>query len=124
MNRYRAFFAGLLGSLGIAAATYGAHHLAVSPNLPHALDTWKTAVLYQFVHVLALLSLSRQPKSFTVPAFCFLIGVLLFSGSLYAWVLTQNPVWTRLTPFGGGLLGIGWLAIALEALLRRSEPAP
>ncbi len=124
MNRFRAFFAGLLGFLGIAAATYGAHRLAASPSLPHALETWKTAVLYQFVHVLALLSLSRHPKGFTLPSLCFLVGVLLFSGSLYAWVLTQNAAWTRLTPFGGSLLGIGWLAIAVEALWRRPNPAP
>ncbi len=122
MNRFRGFFAGLLGFLGIAAATYGAHRLSVSPLLPHAQETWKTAVLYQFVHTLALLSLSRYPKGFAVASLCFLIGVLLFSGSLYAWILTGNAGWTRVTPFGGSLLGIGWLAFALEALFRRSDP--
>ena len=122
MNRFRAFFAGLLGFLGIAAATYGAHRLSIAPNSPHALETWKTAVLYQFVHVLALLSLSRYPKGFSVPSLCFLLGVLLFSGSLYGWVLTGNAGWTRMTPFGGSLLGIGWLAVALEALLRKPAP--
>lgn len=124
MNRFRAFSAGLLGFLGIAAATYGAHRLSISPGLPHALETWRTAVLYQFVHVLALLSLSRHPKGFALPSLCFLCGVLLFSGSLYAWVLTGNAGWTRVTPLGGSLLGIGWLALAIEALFRKPAPAP
>lgn len=124
MNRFRTFLAGLLGFLGIAAATYGAHRLSTSPHLPHALETWKTAVLYQFVHVLALLSLSRYPKAFAAPTVCFLFGILLFSGSLYAWVLTGNAGWTRATPFGGSLLGIGWLWIAGEALFRRRDPEP
>ncbi|CAB4242407.1 Uncharacterized small membrane protein [Methylacidimicrobium sp. AP8] len=123
MNRFRAFSAGLLGFLGIAAATYGAHRLSLSPGSPHALDTWKTAVLYQFVHVLALLSLSRHPKAFAVSSVCFLLGIVLFSGSLYAWVLTGNAGWTRVTPFGGSLLGIGWLAVGLEALFRKPAPA-
>ncbi|VVM08062.1 hypothetical protein MAMC_01956 [Methylacidimicrobium cyclopophantes] len=123
MNRFRAFLAGMLGFLAIAAATYGAHRLSVSPNLPHAVETWKTAVLYHFVHVLALLSLSRFPKGFTVPTLCFLFGILLFSGSLYTWILTANAGWIRLTPFGGSLLGIGWLWLGIEALLRK-PPAP
>ncbi|MGD9896482.1 MAG: DUF423 domain-containing protein [Candidatus Methylacidiphilaceae bacterium] len=124
MNRFGVFSAGLLGFLGIAAATYGAHRLAASPNLPHALETWKTAVLYQFVHVLAVLALSRYSKGFVIPTLCFLFGILLFSGSLYAWVLTENVGWTRVTPFGGSLLGIGWLWIAAEALLRKPAPTP
>ncbi|QSR83954.1 DUF423 domain-containing protein [Methylacidimicrobium sp. B4] len=123
MNRLRGVAAGLLGFLGIAAATYGAHRLSVSPLLPHAQETWKTAVLYQFVHTLALLSLSRYPKGFVLASLCFLIGVLLFSGSLYAWVLTGNGGWTRATPFGGGLLGIGWLALSLETLFRKPDSA-
>lgn len=124
MNRVRTFSAGLLGFLGIVAATYGAHRLSTSPLLPHSLETWKTAVLYQFIHVLALLSLGRYSKGFAVPSLCFLFGILLFSGSLYAWVLSGNAGWTRLTPFGGSLLGIGWLGIAGEALLRRRSPEP
>ena len=91
---------------------------------PEELEVWKTGVHYQAIHALATvlfgLFRERHPAKAT-PAWCFLVGSAIFSGTLYAMVL-GGPRWLgAVTPVGGILFIAGWVAFALQAL--RREPA-
>lgn len=70
--------AALLGALAVVAGAFGAHALA-KVLLPSALEVWKTAVFYQFIHVVAILALPLGRPTH----YLWLTGILLFSGSLY-----------------------------------------
>lgn len=104
---------GLLGALAVLLGAFGAHLLA--PRLPpERLQVFETAVRYHFHHTLALglcALLNRHERLWAAP-FCFLSGMLLFSGSLYLLVATDWTWLGAITPVGGLLLVAGWLALA------------
>jgi uncharacterized membrane protein YgdD (TMEM256/DUF423 family) len=115
--------AGLAAALGGATAVmfgaFGAHALRASLD-EHALATWHTAVEYQFWHVLALLAVAAMARegatgSLRAAAIAFVLGIVLFSGSLYALALGGPRVLGVVTPFGGVALIVGWLALASHA---------
>jgi uncharacterized membrane protein YgdD (TMEM256/DUF423 family) len=112
----------LLGATGVAAGAFGAHALRGRLD-PADLAVYETAVRYQLYHSLALLGVSiwleqavRAP--FEWAARFFALGVVLFSGSLYLLVLTGQRWLGAVTPLGGGLLIVGWLALAAGAVGR------
>lgn len=108
--------AALLGFLSVALGAFGAHALRgkVSESL---LSAWQTAVLYQSIHALALLALALYARvapgnvEIKVPAALFTAGIVLFSGSLYAMVLSGQPRLGMITPFGGLSFLAGWVAV-------------
>lgn len=109
--------------LGVGTGAFGAHGLRahVSPGL---LEVWHTAVLYQFVHALGLLGIAAmQPRLHarlaSAGAAFLLAGILIFSGSLYALVLSGVRLIGAITPIGGVSFMIGWLLLALAALRGR-----
>ena len=118
-----------LGALGVMAGAFGSHGLKGLVT-PERLVVWQTAVHYQMLHVLAagglLLSqhqLVRWPRC-QWPVTAWLVGILIFSGSLYALVLTDTPVLGAITPVGGLLLIAGWLLLAALALKGASRVEP
>jgi uncharacterized membrane protein YgdD (TMEM256/DUF423 family) len=103
--------AGLSGFIAIVMGALGAHAVADA----HLAALVETASLYQLIHALALLWLSGQPGKFLRAArWLFLIGTLLFCGTLYLKVLAGWDGAVRLAPFGGMSFMAGWLAIALD----------
>lgn len=85
-------------------------------------DTWETAVFYHGVHGLAMLLLGAvlpPSRGRLVAAGAFFLGVLLFSGSLYALSLTNIGTFGAITPFGGIAFLVGWGAVLLAR-----DPAP
>ncbi|HKP96172.1 MAG TPA: DUF423 domain-containing protein [Fibrobacteria bacterium] len=112
--------AGSLGFLGVALGAFGAHALKAKVP-PELLTIWHTGVLYHLIHALALLALALYAKSSGADirwgARCFTIGILLFSGSLYAMTLTGVKPLGAITPLGGVafLLGWGWVVLRLSA---------
>jgi uncharacterized membrane protein YgdD (TMEM256/DUF423 family) len=120
----RLFFA--LGSasalLAVAAGAFGAHGLRA--RLSHdLLAVFETGARYQMYHALALLGIgwavTRWPGPWPVRAgWLFLLGTLLFSGSLYALALTGVRWLGAITPFGGVAFLAGWTCLFL-GLLRR-----
>ena len=123
----RVFFPlGALSALvSVAAGAFGAHALRhrLAPDL---LAVFETAARYQIYHALALLAAawaaSRWPGSLPVWAgWCFLVGTMLFSGSLYALALTGARWLGAITPLGGLAFMAGWLCLGLSALT--SPPA-
>lgn len=112
------------GAIAVALGALGAHALKVSLN-PEALNSFETAVRYQFWHSLALLALAAlQDKIAGVRAIFYLwsLGILLFSGSIYALVLaplasTDLSFLGPVTPLGGVALIAGWLVLAISRTL-------
>jgi uncharacterized membrane protein YgdD (TMEM256/DUF423 family) len=121
----------LLAAAGVALGAYGAHrldkHLATlgyhGDELAKRLANHETAVRYQMWHAIALVVVGLAMSQRATPwwqaaAWAFLLGVLIFSGLLYALVLA-GPDWRWLgavVPFGGASLIIGWVFLAIGAL--------
>ncbi|CAM5183579.1 hypothetical protein CDEF62S_04645 [Castellaniella defragrans] len=104
---------------GVAAGAFGAHGLRrlVSPDL---LDVWRTAAHYQMIHGLGLLLMAALwPRLSPAPAFwaasAMFVGLVVFSGSLYALVLTGQKILGAITPVGGALMILSWLLLAGSA---------
>jgi uncharacterized membrane protein YgdD (TMEM256/DUF423 family) len=106
--------AALLGAAGVGLGAFGAHGLRARVD-PEALSAWQTAVWYHQLHAVALLAVAlfgrATGRSLRAPAWLFTAGILLFSGSLYALVLTGLGALGPLTPLGGLCLIAGWLAL-------------
>jgi uncharacterized membrane protein YgdD (TMEM256/DUF423 family) len=108
--------AGLLGALGVAIGAFGAHKLHDMLEKAGRLDTFETAVRYQFYHVVALLALAAlwvaRPELRLAPtAWLWTSGILLFSGSLYILCFTGITKLGMVAPVGGLLLLAGWLSL-------------
>jgi uncharacterized membrane protein YgdD (TMEM256/DUF423 family) len=104
--------AALLGATGMAFGAGGAHSLRAL-IVPEYLHTYDTSVRYHLIHAVVLLALALQAEQrrVGVSALLFTLGVLLFSGSLYALALGAPTRIGILTPFGGGALLLGWLSL-------------
>jgi uncharacterized membrane protein YgdD (TMEM256/DUF423 family) len=128
MNRRIILTASFFGAVAVMFGAFGAHSLK---NVLSAdqLATWTKGIEYQFYHTFALLFLSTfarfRTKLVDISYFCFTIGIILFSGSLYLLAtreITQlgfvniiGPV----TPLGGLLLIVGWVMLFFAALKNR-----
>jgi uncharacterized membrane protein YgdD (TMEM256/DUF423 family) len=116
----RVFFAlgAISGFISVAAGAFGAH--AVRGRLtPEYLGVFETAARYQMYHALALLAvawaITRWPGSLLQwSGWLFVIGTVLFSGSLYALALTGARWLGAITPLGGAAFLAGWLCLALS----------
>lgn len=106
--------AAALGFLGVALGAFGAHALKAQLAQFGDTATWETAVLYQFVHALALLALAATDRASRLLAVLWIAGVAIFSGSLYALCLTHIKILGAITPIGGVLLLAGWLVLAIR----------
>lgn len=106
--------AALLCFVAVALGAFGAHGLKAMLAARDMLGAWEKAVLYQFVHALALLALAFVPNVNRPAAMLLLAGVALFSGSLYLMALTNVRSLGAITPLGGlcFLAGWAWLAIS------------
>lgn len=122
--------ASLLAALAVILGAFGAHGLKQLVP-PETVTTFETGVRYQFYHVFAIfitgLLYMQWPHRFLKTAYWFfLIGILLFSGSLYALTLlkaTDTVGLSKLgivTPFGGVFFVLGWILLALGLLKRNA----
>jgi uncharacterized membrane protein YgdD (TMEM256/DUF423 family) len=126
MNQKQTLVTGaLLGTLGVALGAFGAH--ALKPLLAQngRLETYELAVRYHFYHAFALLIvglLMEKLGSATLrwASLLLFLGVLLFSGSLYIYSLTNNTSFAMITPVGGLLMIAGW-ATTCVALVKNSK---
>jgi uncharacterized membrane protein YgdD (TMEM256/DUF423 family) len=113
----------LAGALTVVFGAFGAHALKERLDAEQ-LAWWETAVQYQAYHSIALvlfgLLRERRPGG-GAAGWCFLAGVLLFSGTLYAMAL-GGPRWLgAVTPLGGTALIVGWVVFALAGLRARAS---
>jgi uncharacterized membrane protein YgdD (TMEM256/DUF423 family) len=113
VNRQLTRIAAILGFFGILFGVFGAHLLRSSLELLGTTEIWQTAVRYHLLHAVLLLVLSGWRPIPRLPYFLILVGVAIFSGSLYAMALTNFKWFGAITPIGGiGMLS-GWLALGL-----------
>ena len=111
--------AAVAGFTGVAFGAFGAHGLKgiIAPELMAA---YQTGVLYHLVHAVVMLALSAwlyvRPASWIRrSAWMMTLGLVLFSGSLYAMALTGERALGVITPFGGVSWLIGWSFLLLAA---------
>jgi len=100
--------------LAVALGAFGAHGLRSTLEAHGMLDVWNKAVFYHFIHAIALLVLALYGTLNRGACLLLLIGILLFSGSLYLLALTNLRWLGAVTPFGGlcFLAGWAWLVFA------------
>lgn len=106
--------AAVLCFLAVALGAFGAHSLKATLHAHEMVSVWEKAVLYHFIHALALLILALHGINSRAPSLLFLAGIVLFSGSLYVMAVTNIRWLGAITPVGGlcFLAGWAWLAIA------------
>ncbi len=110
----------VLGLLAVAAGTFGAHGLEGRAN-SEALHWFNTGQEYHMYHALAILGCGwlvggGAPRRTMAAVWCFTIGVVIFSGSLYVMTLTGWRWLGMITPIGGVLFLVGWVMLLSVAL--------
>jgi len=118
----RLFFAiaSLLGALSVAGGAFGAHALKGTLS-ETALGSFETGIRYQMYHAIALLVvallLKQSPSVSTLTAagWCFIAGIVLFSGSLYGLSLGGIKALGPVTPLGGVAFIAGWICLAIAS---------
>ena len=121
MTKFFLSIAAVLAGLSVAGGAFASH--ALKDNLSdRALEIFETGSKYQMYHALALLVvallISRSeaaPTLLTTAGFAFVVGVALFSGSLYALSLSGIKWLGAITPLGGVAFLIGWGCLAIAA---------
>jgi uncharacterized membrane protein YgdD (TMEM256/DUF423 family) len=107
----------VLGFIGVAAGSFGAHGLKDILEANGQAANWETAVRYCLFHAVVLVAIAGLAASpgassasslLTIAAACFLAGVLIFSGFLGVLALTGIRILGAIVPIGGVLLLIGW----------------
>jgi uncharacterized membrane protein YgdD (TMEM256/DUF423 family) len=129
----------VLGGLAVATGAFAAHGLdkmfaekyrdappkmVAGREIPASwkyLQDFKTGAEYQMYHALALLGVGlaargAKTRALDVAGWSFLLGIVLFSGSLYVLTLTGETRWGMVTPFGGLLFLVGWASFAFALI--------
>ncbi len=118
--------AGLSGACAVALGAYGAHAVGRGSEL---YPIFSTASSYHFYHTIALVAaallLDRLNGSWArrfllAAAVLFVVGIVLFAGSLYVNALSGGESSTRFAPIGGTSFIVGWLCLAIAGALKRS----
>jgi uncharacterized membrane protein YgdD (TMEM256/DUF423 family) len=109
--------------LAVAAGAFGAHALRAR-LAPDLLAVFETAARYQMYHALGLFAVAwavaRWPESLASWAgWAFVVGTLLFSGSLYTLALTGVRWLGAITPLGGAAFLVGWGFLVCAAIQKR-----
>ena len=100
--------------VAVALGAFGAHALKTALQSSGMLEVWNKAVLYHFLHAVALVALSLYGAGNRATYLLLVAGIILFSGSLYVMALTNVRWLGAITPLGGlcFLAGWAWLVIA------------
>jgi len=125
MNRKFIIIGASLMALGVALGAFGAHALKERLE-PSMLQIYHTGVEYQFYHAIGLLITGvllryYQCKGLIWAGWLFIVGIALFSGSLYLLTLTGIKELGMITPIGGISFIAGWITMALS-LVKRNQP--
>ncbi|MEN8443535.1 MAG: DUF423 domain-containing protein [Cyanobacteria bacterium J06555_13] len=117
MARLFLLIASILGGLSVAGGAFGAHALKGTLS-ESALSSFETGIRYQMFHAIALLLVAilmgqyPEAKGLATVGWCFIAGVILFSGSLYGLTLGGIKAFGPVTPLGGLALILGWGLLA------------
>jgi uncharacterized membrane protein YgdD (TMEM256/DUF423 family) len=111
------------GAFAVLAGAYGAHIIG-GTQLNPTLITMQKAVRYQMYHAIALVIVAilanyMEHKMLNISGWLFLLGIILFSGSLYVIVFTGWQPIEILAPFGGFAFTFGWLGLAYVGIKKK-----
>jgi uncharacterized membrane protein YgdD (TMEM256/DUF423 family) len=106
--------AALLCFLAVALGAFGAHWLKPTLEVRNLVDVWNKAVLYHFIHAIALFVLALFGNANRGAWWLLFAGIVIFSGSLYAMGLTGSHWLGAITPIGGLCFLAGWLWLAIS----------
>ncbi|WP_233843247.1 DUF423 domain-containing protein [Dyella sp. 2HG41-7] len=111
-QNHAGLLAGAAGASAVLCGAFGAHALRSVLDAPHY-ELWHTAVDYHFWHALALALTAFAVKGRWrgIALLAFGIGIVLFSGSLYALALGAMRWIGIATPIGGVAFIVGWIAL-------------
>jgi uncharacterized membrane protein YgdD (TMEM256/DUF423 family) len=113
----------LSAGIAVAAGAFGAHALRARVE-PRLLEVFETGARYQMYHGLAMLGVawlldrvvgSSAERPATIAGWSFVVGTVLFTGSLYLMTFTGVRAFGAITPLGGVAFLIGWVSLALAA---------
>lgn len=127
MIKFTLFFGAFFSGLAVMFGAFGAHAFEAFLIEQGRLDTYQTAVQYQFYHALAMLftgvfwKQSSQGKWLKYAAVCLFLGVLFFSGSLYVLCFTGLGILGAITPVGGVLFIAAWIFICVSVIKSNLE---
>lgn len=110
----------IMAGLSVVMGAFGAHGLR-ERLAPEMLQIYEIGARYQMYHALAILAVGLvQVKidhpMLSVAGWCFVVGTVIFSGTLYALSITGVRVLGMITPVGGAIFILGWAAMAYSAL--------
>lgn len=108
--------AAVLGLLAVALGAFGAHGLKDLLGRNGTTAIWEKAVFYHFIHSVMLFVLAQRPTLQRGPWLSFLVGIVIFSGSLYLLAVTNVRVLGAITPIGGVSFIAGWLWLAIAPI--------
>ena len=116
MDRVFFIMGAMSAALGVAAGAFGTHGLR-GRLTPDMLNVFETGVRYHLIHALGLLSVAWATtrwagQAMNAAGWLFLVGTVLFSGSLYALSVSGVRALGVITPLGGIAFIAGWLALA------------
>lgn len=129
MNRNWIALGAAFALFAVAAGAFGAHRLEATLS-PRMLEVFKTGAYYQMIHAIGLIligqRLERRPDSrlLALSGAALAIGIVLFSGSLYALALTGVRILGLVTPLGGICFMAGWALFAYAELYPAREGGP
>jgi len=106
-----------LGFLGVALGAFGAHGLKELLAENQTTAIWEKAVFYHFIHAVVMLILAARQPLLRGAWLCFLLGILIFSGSLYLLAVTGVKWLGAITPLGGLSFLAGWVWICWKGLI-------
>jgi len=111
----------VLMALAVASGAFGAHGLRSKLDA-YSMSVYEKAVFYHFVHALGILCIAILARTNTITSLAenrtaglLLLGIVVFSGSLYALSVTGIRILGAITPIGGVAFIAGWLLLAYEA---------
>jgi uncharacterized membrane protein YgdD (TMEM256/DUF423 family) len=116
-----------MGGLGVAIGAFGAHALRPMLEAAGRTDTFELAVRYQFYHALAILATGViayhvDSRLLRFSSLCFLIGIFIFSGSLYVLCFSGVTILGAITPVGGMFFILGWTLLFLSVYKKNKPP--
>jgi uncharacterized membrane protein YgdD (TMEM256/DUF423 family) len=111
----RTRIAAAMGFLAVALGAFGAHGLKPVLDQNGTASVWETAVFYHFIHTVMLLVVAGRKPLVAGAWWSFLVGIAIFSGSLYLLAVTNLKWLGAITPLGGASFLIGWAWLAWSA---------
>ncbi|MFY0654797.1 MAG: DUF423 domain-containing protein [Cyclobacteriaceae bacterium] len=119
MNKTILILGSLFGLLTVAMGAFGAHAFEELLQNNGRVDTFETAVKYQAMHAVVLLFLGMlmdklDSKLLRYAAWFMVVGIVIFSGSLYILSLANLPIMGAITPIGGMCFIVGWVLLLLQ----------